>query len=393
MSSNARRLNILMLPKWYPNRFDILDGVFVIDHIRAVSRKHNVAVLFVHNDPDLKEKRKVLFSDQNNLDEWTVYFRSPKTGLRPLDKLLIGLSYVRTQFWMWRQIRKKWGTPDVVHVHVLLRSGILALWLRMIKKIPFIITEHWSGYDPTVGYPIGKMKRRMLKYALRKASAVTAVSDYLKNHIGKMATPKNLVVIPNACDETLFTIRHEKRNIKKKLVHVSTLDDYPKNFGNILRAIATLAAERSDFELIVIGKGVEREKQETLAAELGILNTFVFFLGLLTKEQVAQKISESDLFVLFSHYETQSCVVIESLFCGIPVIAPRLGGVQELITGDNGILVSPGNSEDFCSAIRSVLDEKICFRSEKVRSTAARFSYNRAAQGFDAVYFQAIDKA
>ncbi|MEJ7684378.1 MAG: glycosyltransferase [Segetibacter sp.] len=39
------------------------------------------------------------------------------------------------------------GTPNLVHVHVAMWVGIVALWLKRENGIPYIVTEHWTGYD------------------------------------------------------------------------------------------------------------------------------------------------------------------------------------------------------------------------------------------------------
>ena len=45
-------------------------------------------------------------------------------------------------------IVKENGFPEIVHVHVAMKAGLLALWLKSKFNIPFVVTEHWSGYRP-----------------------------------------------------------------------------------------------------------------------------------------------------------------------------------------------------------------------------------------------------
>ena len=111
--------------------------------------------------------------------------------------------------------------------------------------------------------------------------------------------------------------------------------------------IAEIIKVEVNFELHVFGTGVEKRKQEDLAKELDLFDKFVFFKGYRDKHSLAKEISDSDFMILFSHHETQSCVIIEALLCGIPVIVPAQGGVQELVNIENGITVSPGSNIEF----------------------------------------------
>lgn len=383
-------MKVLLLPKWYPNRYDELDGIFVVEHAKAIARFAEVYVLFLHSDPDLRQRTKSQTTTTGNRTEQTIYFRYRRTGISWLDRLQVGCLYLFHQFGAYRKLKRNWGVPDVTHVHVLLRPAILSLFLKWFRRIPFLVTEHWSGYDPAVGYSIHPLKKRLLTFVLHRAARVTAVSEYAKHHLQSLAPKATITVIPNAVDETLFRPAGKTQRSKKQLIHVSTLDDYPKNFGQILRAMHDLKNERDDFELLVIGKGKEREKQEKRADGLGLLNTVVFFLGYLEKEHVANYLADSDFMILFSHYETQSCVVLEALLSGIPVIVPAVGGVQELVNAHNGIIVDPFCNNQLVAACRKLLDEAASMDSALIRSNAMRYSATAVAEQFKKVIAEVI---
>lgn len=382
----APQKKVLWLPKWYPNKYDVLDGVFTVDHAKAAAKNVDLFVLFVHSDTELKEKKKEIYTEENGFPEMTVYFRYKKIGFGPLDKILIGLKYIQTQIRAYRDVKKRWGQPDITHIHVLLRSSFLALWLKWLKGVPFFITEHWSGFDPNGGYKISWFKRWIIRFVLRRAVSTTAVSNYLLEHIKPYGPSADYLVISNAIDENKFIPLQKPQRDKKKIIHVSTMDDYPKNFGNILKSIAEVVKTEQNFELHVIGKGVEREKQEALAKELGIHNSFVIFRGYLDKEVLAEEVAESDFMILFSHYETQSCVILEALMSGVPIIVPRLGGVQELVTETNGIAVTPLSNKAFSQAIISFIREEKKYSADAIRSEAIRYGYEAIGEQFAELY-------
>ncbi|MFT5818957.1 MAG: glycosyltransferase involved in cell wall biosynthesis [Crocinitomix sp.] len=385
-----KRLKILFLAKWYPNKFDVLDGVFVVDHAKATETKNDVCVLFIHSDPDLKVARELITTEANGYPEMTIYFKSPTTRFAPYNKLMTGFLYIKNQFYGYRHIKKIWGKPDLTHIHVLLRASVLAVWLKWRKNIPFVITEHWSGYDPNVDYKISNFKKKCLAFVIKRSSALTTVSAYLQKHIKNVNDQTNFHIVSNTIDPRIFKpIEKEKRD-KKRLVHVSTLDNYPKNFGRILEVIGKLTETRTDFEFQVIGKGIEMETQKALAKKLGVLDKTVFFRGFLPKEEVATEIAKSDLMLLFSHYETQSCVLLESFLCGVPGIGPDVGGVVEIINANNGVLVPHNDARAFYDAIQAFLDAELEFDSSKIRDEAMRFAYAGIGEQFDRIYRETL---
>lgn len=379
-------LKILFLTKWYPNKFDILDGVFVVDHAKAAATKNDVFVLFIHSDVNLEKRREVITTSENGYPEMTIYFKSPTTQFSAYNKLMTGILYIKNQFYGYRQIKKTWGKPNLTHIHVLLRASVLAVWLKWRKKIPYVITEHWSGYDPNVAYVVSNFKKKCLSFVIKRSSALTTVSAYLQNHIKAVNDQTNFHVVSNTIDAELFKpIEKEKRD-KKRLVHVSTLDNYPKNFGRILEVMGKLTETRTDFELHVIGKGIEMETQKALAKKLGVLNKTVFFHGFLPKEEVAIAIAQSDLMLLFSHYETQSCVLLESFLCGVPVIGPQVGGVVEIVNKNNGVLVPHDDATAFYNSIQLFLNDELNFDSNIIRAEALKFGYENIGVEFSALY-------
>ena len=389
---NKRKLKILFLPKWYPNRFDILDGVFIVDHAKAAAKYHDVFLLFIHADSNQLESKKITINNSNGYTEMIVYFRYKKTGIAFIDKLFIGFRYLTIQFESYNQIKKIWGEPNITHIHVLLRTSFLAIWLKWTKGIPYLITEHWSGYDPKTGIQINWFKRLLIAYTINKAEAITTVSDYLREHIQKISNKTNYYVLTNAIDENLFTIIPKINLGKKKIIHISTLNNHQKNFSAILFAIAKVAEQRTDFELHVIGKGVEKTAQMELAKRLNILDNTVFFHGYLPKENVAEMIGGSDLMILFSHFETQSCVLLESFLCGIPVIAPNIGGVKEIVNIKNGILIEDKSVEKFSETILSFLSGELKFDTQQIRNDALIYGYKSIGNQLMELYQSIIKK-
>ena len=382
------RKKILFLTKWYPHYRDPLDGIFTVDHAKAAAKYNDVFVLFIHSNEDITEKRKVVVQESEGLTEMTVYFRDKKWGLGPVDSLRTALKYLGVQFGSYKYVKEHFGRADVVHVHTMLRATVLALRLKRKYKIPYLITEHWSGYDPNSANHIGKIKKKLTSFFIKRSAGVTTVSNYLGEQLKLINNSVPYHVISNTIDEELFrpTTKSLGNSSKKRLLHISTLSSDPKNFDKILKVLSQIWKNRQDFEFHAVGTGEERETHENLAKDLGLMNGCVTFHGYLEKNEVAKQLNMADLFILFSKNETQSCVLLESFLSGTPAIVPNVGGAKEIISQINGLLVERNNEEQLRAHIESFLDEKVSFDSTAIRNEALKYGYQSIGKQFDEVY-------
>lgn len=68
--------------------------------------------------------------------------------------------------------------------------------------------------------------------------------------------------------------------------------------------------------------------------------------------------NETDLLVLTSSYEGTPNVILEAMACGIPVVAPEVGGVPEIVSSDRGILFPPSDFEALVAASKSLITDR-----------------------------------
>ena len=112
----------------------------------------------------------------------------------------------------------------------------------------------------------------------------------------------------------------------------------------------------------------------------------IHFRGGRSYREVAEELRRCRALVLFSETETFSCVTAEALCCGIPVIAPAVGALPELLDETNGI-VSPNSPEGLEAAMLHVLEHPEAFDGPAIaRAAAARFGYGPVAEAFDRLY-------
>jgi glycosyltransferase involved in cell wall biosynthesis len=389
---------VLILPKWYPHRYDDQDGDFVARHVAAIAAHASAAVLFatVARGP-LSGWTDCEADMQSEVPTLRYYYRARPTGFGPLDKLLKLLLY----FWClgcgYRRLVAWWGrAPQLVHVHVLLRTGLFAWWLQLTRGLPYIVTEHWTLYLPQNAGRISKLRRWLSSRVVGKAAALHTVSHNLGQALHALGLVNaRTCVIPNVVDTQLFRPASLRGGAKaeklpgQQLLHVAAFNEQAKNLSGILRVMGRLVGRWPALTLRVAGYGPYEAQLRQLAAELNLLDQHVFFLGKLTQAQVAEEMRRATCFVLFSNYENLPCVLIEAQASGLPAVATAVGGVPELLPpdGTRGLLVLPQDEAALEQALGTVLRHPERFDAQQLRHYAvAHFSYAEVGRQFAELY-------
>jgi len=290
--------------------------------------------------------------------------------------------------WLFRKLIKKRGKPDIIHFHVYLASVsvfVLASYLR----IPIVVTEHWSAFCRKT---LTVFERFLARLILNRVSIILPVSHYLMKNVKIYAPKTRFEIIPNMVDTTMFRVspkKYKEKNKIKQMLTVSRLDP-DKGVSYLLDALSLLKARRTDFFLNVIGNGIQRKLLEKKTKELDLIN-YVVFHGITSKHEVAAYMSQCDFLVLPSLFETFGCVIIEAMACGKPVIATNMGGPNEIVTKETGILVPPADAEALMNGINYMLDNYLNYSAIEISNYATeRFSQEKIGQYLNQKYEQIL---
>jgi glycosyltransferase involved in cell wall biosynthesis len=362
------RPKILFLPKWYPDRFDPMPGIFVKLLAEAVSVFCDVAVLYVHEDAHCPNRFELEIAEENNLKVIRVYFRSGKSNV-PLLSGIVRIFRFFKAYWLGLRILSSFP-EDLVHVHVLTRAGFIAYLIRKKWDKPYLISEHWSRYFKENNTYKGFLRKLITRLVVKHAKAVVSVSDQLKQALLEQKLENsNHLIVPNPVSPLFFenTVSMGSRS-KKRIIHVSCFDDLSKNITGFLEIVKAVSQKRSDFEVLLVGDGPDFQKCRKVALELQLLDSHVVsFCGLKENQELAVIMTDADFLVLSSNYETFGSVVIESLACGTPVVATSVGVVPAVINESNGLVVPPGDPARLEQAILEMLDKSTSYDRKEIR--------------------------
>lgn len=386
-------MNILWLCSWFPNSRDRYEGDFIERHAQALALYNTVEVIHLVQNPNLLQTAEPAMETyrKGNLTITIYAVPYPNQGWAPLRKLLFNRRYLSRLKAVLSAYISKNGQPDIVHVHVPVKMGAGALWLKKRYNIPFVVTEHTSSYFDHIpdSYAYrNRYFRYITKATFEEAVAVSSVSDWLLQRLQQLFTIGTTQVIRNVVDTThFFALPHS--NTRKRFIHVSMLVPL-KNVRGILQALQLLHRQRSDWEMVIVGPADDALQQ--YAHALGIAG-HIRFTGVLHYEQVAPEMQQADALVHFSNYENLPCVVNEALCCGLPVLSSAVGGIPELVHSGNGILVEAGNIAALAGALNHYLDNPAQFDQQRIAAAAQQqFCYATVGKEIQQLYQSVLAK-
>ena len=384
----TQKLNVLFLPAWYPNRYDSMIGLFVQRHAKAVSKFANVNVLVVVANENIESAYEVETNSNQGFTEIIIYTKKHQSSLNVLNAIVNGYRFLSAHIAGWRILEQTGNKPDINHVHILTRTGVMALFFKIRYKTPFVITEHWSRYLPHNMSYTGKVRKKLTERVLGASKGISTVSNALKVGMNAAGLHKNnWQIIPNVIDTKMFQTSEKQAQIDIiRILHISCFEEQSKNMSGILRAAKKLKDQRQNFELVMIGSGPDWKQTKDYAEELE-LGTSIRFTGVLENQELVDEMSHCQFSVLFSNYETFAIVIPESLSMGIPVIATDVGGIPEVLPSKFGKLIPPKDENALTNAMNYMLDHYQEYNSEAMRNyVEENYSYDEVGKLFYEIY-------
>jgi glycosyltransferase involved in cell wall biosynthesis len=382
--------SILWLTSWYPNATDPFNGDFIKRQAEAVSLYQPLKILFV-----VKNHRKSLLTGDypdvhnrdQNLEEHILYYSSTGSDRSVLSRFNSLKTYFSRNLEFIKQLHKDDDLPDLVHVQVALKAGLIALYLKWRYGIPYILTEHWSGYYPVSSdslYKKSYMTRFVTRLILKNATRFLPVSEDLGKEISEHWSPVSYQKIPNVVNTDLFYPSENTQSTIFRFIHISSLQ-YPKNPEGIVRAFIELLKQNIQAELELVGP-VTPSLIELIRAS-GLRPDQLHCTGEIPYDQVAVELRKSSSLVMFSFYENMPCAILEALCSGVPIIATKVGGIPEIIRQENGILINVGNETELLAAMKEMIHNYQSYDRRQIsREATEQFSYEVIGKKIADVY-------
>lgn len=304
----------------------------------------------------------------------------------PLEQVIFILSAS-----IWALILMPHFRPNVTLAFFGVPSGAVALLIKIVYKIPYVISLRGGdvpGFRPYDFHYYHKLIAPFLRIIWKNASAVIANSNGLRQMAHIFDPRFEIPVIPNGVDLELYKTAERDWSSPRllsvgRIVHQKGLD---------LAMHAMGALKGLDWEWRIAGDGPEMQSLKSLAQELGIDNR-VLFLGWQSREQIIESYKQSNVFLFPSRHEGMPNAILEAMASGLPVIATCIAGNEELvIEGETGYLVPAEDIEALQGALKKILSDSALRQqlgAASRRRVEENYSWESTAQQY-ALYLEKV---
>ena len=342
--SDSKPVRVLFIPQWYPSveNSNGVSGTFCREHVRAARLYDDVAVLVFSGRQD---KRPTL-EWKGMVDEGIPTFYA-SYGMSPIP-------HTTRPFFYWhlhrafRRVVTDWGWPDVVHTQD--QYAYYVMKTLQGFGIPFVISQHWSGFLRNVVPPA---EVRRFRWAFARAARVLPANRFAEREYQRYGLRPAVTWLPNVLDDgTFYPALGQQR--QPWLLHVSGMTP-EKRVPDIIRAFALVVRKHPEAILHVVGDGAARVELETLAAR-ELPSDSIRFHGRQPKTVVAEWMRQCCALVLASEAETFGCVLMEAMACGCPVLTTRVGGIPAVVPDGEGLFAEVGNIDQIADGMRRLIE-------------------------------------
>lgn len=358
-----------------------------------VKRGHEVTV-YTSDTLDKNHRVKKFFSE---IDGIKVYY------FRNLSNRLAWKRFIFNPTMIY-YLNKEAKNFDIIHLHGPRNfQNIFAHYLSKKYNIHYVLHAHGS---------LTKMGKKGLKWiydflfgnkVYRDASMVIALNVFEAAQYRSVGVRlDNIVIIPNGIDIGMFSNLPSKDSFKKKndipvndkiVLYLGRINKI-KGIDILVNAFAKIYSKLGSVKLVIVGPDDGYLNQiKTLIKSLKLTGD-VLLSGPLYGRDKLEVYVDATISVLPSRHETFPTVVLESYACSTPVIASRIGGLQEIVShGITGLLVKQGAVDELSSALEIMLNNaalrnKLALNAKKY--VECNFSINRIVDSLEATYVKIL---
>lgn len=274
-------------------------------------------------------------------------------------------------------------------------DGVGAADLAAVLRVPLVQNVIGSDVNELPSWPT---LRPQIRWALRRADRVVAVSRDMGDRAVELGVPRERVLVQhNGVDGATFALRdRDEARRKVGLDHPGPVILYvgnvkiEKGAKVLVEAMAPLKEKhgRGDALLCVVGSGAADAEVASVVDRLGLRGS-VRLCGRQLHDQIPWWMSACDVFCLPSYMEGCPNVVLEALATGRGVVATHVGGIPELVTeGKNGFLVPPRDPDALAAALAAALGRT--WDAGAQRASVQYLSHEAVAASYRAVLDEVV---
>ena len=257
-------------------------------------------------------------------------------------------------------------SPDIVHAGDLYPPGVIAMFLKKLVGVPYVVYCHGEEITQTDHFRYQpRIRDRIYQYA----DAVVANSEFARQNLLRIGVAeKRIHKITPGVDFTRFRPMPPRTDLLKryrlegKIVLLTVARLVPrKGHRAALQAFEKVSSEVPDAHYLIVGTGPEEGRLRRFVQDAG-LNDRVTFAGFIPGTELPDIYNLCDILVMPNRQEEDGdvegfgIVFLEANAVGKPVIGGRTGGAAEAIAdGSTGYLVNPDDPDEIAARLRQLL--------------------------------------
>ncbi|AZM96775.1 glycosyltransferase [Vreelandella venusta] len=263
--------------------------------------------------------------------------------------------------------------PDIIHVHHPFWLGSMGLWMGRRLRVPVVYTyhtrlEHYAHFVPLPGALFRNLiSHSLIKHFSNRCQGVIVPTYSAEEYLRMIGVKTPTLIQPTGIDTARFA--DTDRDALEELRHQLSIDptdtvlvsvsriSQEKNIGFMLEALAELKKlGRQSLRLLLIGDGPDRQTIQQHIEALA-LQEQVTLVGAVPPEKMARYYHLGDIFVFASTSETQGMVILEAMAAGLPVVAVRSSGIDDVVRdGFNGYK-TPQNRQKWGQRVMALAED------------------------------------
>jgi len=286
---------------------------------------------------------------------------------------------------LYRLIRR--GRYDIVHTHIS-KAGVIGRLAARLANTPRIVhTYHGDVFDGYFGRGMSLALLTVERLAARCGTVMLAVSPQLASRLTErgIRARRRPQVVRNGIRMERFTGVQKTPGVSSQTVGAVAMFYPIKRLDVYVDVAREVMRRRPSVHFVLAGGGELEPRLRALAADLG--DRFRF-LGI--RHDVPEVLRTLDVFVLTSDYEGAGIGVMEAMSAGVPVVATRAGGAEEIVEdGREGYLVPTGDVQAMADRVVDLLDndeERERMGRAGVARARREFPIARSVNRLDAIY-------
>ena len=340
-----KKLHTLRLPSWYLPH----GGQFVCNQAQILKEFGFDVNVLANVEISLSNDKlkyftfpfKSKFCNEDGLLVYRHFFRCLPKATQLNAKL-----WAKNTLKLFEKYQKKFGKPDIIHVHSAIWGGYAAYLIKEKYNIPYIITEHRGRFGQSCDYAknmFADWQTPLLEKAFSESSFIIPVSE---NLVPKIRTflKKDVPIfsIPTVLNTDFF--HYKKRNISEKIRFVTTNGFYfVKGYDILIPAFDAACNKNSNIEISIVGENFDGKDLKKIWKNVKNKDNFRF-AGFQNTEGVRDELWQADIFVLASRIEAQPSAVLEALSTGLPMVCTTV--VPKVVATDENSIVVPVENVD-----------------------------------------------